>query len=1520
MWENPRPAVPAFRGRPGEFFPPRGPHGFLPRLRGRGDRGHPPFPFRGTPRGPVPRFAGRGASPFGTFPEEEQRRNMEFCEGELGQNIPRREMPPMNYRPREMSDPDYMAHSGPDMDYREREAARLDQRDRGIPDVDYREGDHSAAMFRERFSPAAQHREREALEFRERLAVALEIREREAAAIEYEHRLAAMLERRERETAEILIRERKAAELLLRERDATELLLREREAAALELREREAALLAHREREVASMDYRERGIHGFYRDHVDKDLRARELDVFRFRESERSMDYRMRDKTEFDNRERMIVDYSESAALNYRDEKRENADYRDQKAPYLDYRDRGTLIVDYNNEETIGLGYRKQDTSAICTNEVSHTEPENSKIDQSKDKNVEPAHGDGEKLCIGYRERETNTSDLCQGESLGFRNTEQNIPGVDYQEKVDSDYREKETADSDYREKNADYRKRKQTDSDYRETRGTDADYRSKEIEDLDKKERKSSIAIKQMKSPSLDYIDPSDTVEKKNQSVCVDYRDSTAKQNRGIPFLCSTEYTESSESTSGMVGSAGEQIPGLDYFDNSDTDYRAKESEDSDYRDAKIKRQRVDTDYRERESSDADYRGKENDYKRLEIEGNKETKCASQIKSPSVPFVKQITPGTEAKKAGPVYADYRDTVSAAKLKCATGMPPPSVPVSTADHSDKVATHLDKASYPIPKTGGGSQQSSHPQAMDMDFRDTKTVEAKDKLKNGMAVGSKAESSVVLGSNDQDLRKKENIVQDSKGDVSDQSGYIQKEDEDLRDGETKAPADLLRHGSLLFDFLKLAAQELKGKQETEIAAGGNEKRAISPKQAGDLDSKAQVIQGTAPRKVTTIPNNQAAMEFLGREDTDYRNMEYKDTDLRAGYSYEKRSLEDLQQGSKDKDYRRSSLPEGSTRIIWLEGLPTGASREEILTTLNTVNKLPSHGVNLIGYIPGYSLGSVCVEFSLVEEAVGCMEACKGSLIFRGKKVTLKYIPNSEKWSCMQCKVVNVLSKERCWQCSALRSGSDHLSDRDLIKESKTASSGKLQRGRKRKSKQGATSNSPDKWKEKTPPSDKSPMAIRRQTKEGKLKAESESTTIIMKGISLSSRPDSVVKALQPYLQLSPSNVRIIKNRKHDHGGGTFGFIDLKSHKEAVRLIVLIRELKPPLTVDGKPVTVSLAVGQRRTDPLKNEQGKFHKANKKNLSAQAKRRQRRAMSHSVADYGADSDGPSYIYDAESGLYIDPLTNAHYDPTSQRINPKLEAETPRREEGWRDDRTSETRGPRRAHDRYHSPSPPRRKRSGDLRSLRSGSAEKESGPRPRRGFREEEDKPQTYEPFKKPLPPSMVKKEPPAPEPKVNPLIGLIGEYGDDSEEEEDEQLPPSRKKTPPRPPPSLPPPVPPSRPLAAPPSRPLAAPPSRPLAAPPSRPPGSSPIASPGSSPIAAPGSSPIAAPGSSPIAAPGSSPQHLSKQCTREAYRLEKNGLLTLPQAVPQQGGPNQASAAFRPPQAKSGNSPEDQKV
>lgn len=324
---------------------------------------------------------------------------------------------------------------------------------------------------------------------------------------------------------------------------------------------------------------------------------------------------------------------------------------------------------------------------------------------------------------------------------------------------------------------------------------------------------------------------------------------------------------------------------------------------------------------------------------------------------------------------------------------------------------------------------------------------------------------------------------------------------------------------------------------------------------------------------------------------------------------------------------------------------------------------------------------------------------------------------------------------MLSKERCWQCSALRAGTDHLPIAHKDPKTPPVPITPPQRSKKRKSKR-----SPDRWKDKTPSRERSPPP---KISKGAKQANSESATVIIRGICVNTSPHTVVKALQPYVQLSPSSVRIMKNRKSSHRG--FGFIDLKNHKEAIRLTVLVRDLKPPLTINGKTISVDLAVGQRRTE------GKYGKGNKQSPGKNRKQRGQR-KSFTYPGFRAE-EGPSYIYDPKTGCYVDPLTDSVYN------EPKSEK---------RDD--------------YPNRDPER--------------DTKEKPSRARRGFTEETEE---EEAFKRPLPPPVTaKKEEPA-EPIVNPLLGLLGAYVDDSEEEEEEDekakviIPPLKKTKPASPPP-------------------------------------------------------------------------------------------------------------------------------
>ncbi|XP_075430239.1 uncharacterized protein LOC142468049 isoform X2 [Ascaphus truei] len=1338
MWGIPRPPNPAFRGRPDGTFPSRWMQGFHPRLRGRGVGG-PPFPFRGAARGPNPRFASRGDPAYSyrdadstqdeswggeCIPPEE----LPYDREEMNRNFPGQEN--IDCRTREMShvdyedvvpeaasygesetpDMDYRGHTASDMDYRERGASHMGQRERGSPNVDYREREEADIIYRERLTPAVTSRQRDALEYRERFAAMLALRERdaallalrerEAAVLEFREREAAVLELREREAAVLELREREAAVLELRERETAVLGFREREAAVLELREREAAVLALRERKAAmlyrerlppSEDYRERGVSTHYREReiADLDYRKREI---------ADLDYREREVADLDYREREVAD------LDYREREVVDLDYREREVADLDYREREVVDLDYREREVADLDYRERDTAALRYRECERGQEYRGRATAERDYR--------ERLIIDYSERDTAP--------LHYRE----------REKVTIDYRKRETLIINYTD-------RETADLDYRESETSGGDFSGRETR-------------------SLDY--------RGGETAQVDCRGGEA------------EVLKYGETETAVMDHQVKEIPGLDYTE--------KETAASDYSERE-----TDKDHKEMESHDTEY------IKKLTPDTVSEERVfVGETVSDEGLFGREIvseervfgdySKGEAEGEEGIPFLSYKETESPVLTSKEVDSPshytdwvPPTEEYSRTEDPRVDLSHAgcrqEESPLADPAKGAAlleSKLTDCPGALDRDFRDRlnpdpteftdKEIAAKDMEYPGCAETIVEEPcSDLLGSGDQDLRNQEDFAQDLSGVSGDRdfraTGYRQ-EDEDLRGGEAGLPADILGSKSLLYDFLQLAAQELTQKHGADSTTGGH---GLSPTRAKPplKPTQGSAPQLPAPSRETPAGDNPGELAFLGRQDTDYRNMKYRDVDLRIGYRQEKpltkgRPREEPLPGSKDKDYRRGSLPDGATRVIWLDGLPTGASREEILYALGAGEELPDHRVNLIGFIPGYSLGSVCVQFSLVEEAVGCMEANKRSVTIRGKKVTLKYIPNSDRWRCLQCEAVNVLSKERCWQCSALRSGSDHLPLRDSPKESKPVAIPASQRGKKRKLKWSPTVPPPsqeEKRKDRTPPRERSPPASRRQAK-GSPQTETESTTVIMKGISLNSRPDSVVKALERFVHLAPSNVRIIKNRKNELGGPTtFGFIELKDHKEAVRLMVLVREMNPPLTVDGIPVTVNLAIGKRRMDPFRIEPSKYQRANKTTFPSQAKRqRVQRSMFPAYAPK-AEIEGPSYVFDAQSGQYLDPLTDKYYDPKTLR--------------------------------------------KPDERNLRRAAGEEEEGaPRARRGFIEDKGNTLNEDPFKKPLPPSMMKEQSP-PEPQMNPLIGLIGEYGGDSEEEEEDQemlLPPLRRKPPPR----------------------------------------------------------------------------------------------------------------------------------
>ncbi|XP_029455495.1 RNA-binding protein 6 isoform X2 [Rhinatrema bivittatum] len=653
---------------------------------------------------------------------------------------------------------------------------------------------------------------------------------------------------------------------------------------------------------------------------------------------------------------------------------------------------------------------------------------------------------------------------------------------------------------------------------------------------------------------------------------------------------------------------------------------------------------------------------------------------------------------------------------------------------------------------------------------------------------------------------------------------------------------------------------------------------------------------------------------AELDFLGRQDTDYRNMEYRDVDLRFDYGHGKslssgRATKDSLQ---DQDYRTGSSDENASKFIKLEGVPATATKEEILGAFQAPDGTPLQGLRLTGYKPGYSHGSVCVEFSLLEEAIGCMEANQGYLTICGTEVSLHYSSGPDDWYCHQCDAINVGFQENCVQCSTSRETfcrhlqessatenpsnlfpvktadiqqnfrnspkitprtfATHLQGKTTVPELELKSDEKTHKAsqeqvalsqsltQKQKDVVSPPSTPPRSPQELPHPSQgpvdheqrkkeevekrQSPKEPRKRTAKGlhrregqnrsrretekkshhgeDMLQEADSKTIMLKNFLVGTTPEIIVKTLEPYVHLSTSRIRIIRN-KAMRFGTTYGFIEMDSHEEALRVIHLLQMLDPPLCIDGQTLSVNLATGRRREESSNQSGYSSHSEN----SSHGKSKRREGASrgrHSSGEASwqsqhASSDGSSYIYDSELGVYYDPLSGMYYDPKSQKEVPlgeKAPSESTgkhhekqvgaRKEKKTFPKESSRKRRERRERRkiRMRSRDPPSNKshlslsfkrRRGIACRARTASSEREEETEPRRRVRKEprrtnrtfsesknlsgEQKSDGEDLFKKPLPPSLMKKEDPPATPKVNPLIGLIGEYGGDSDSEEEEE---------------------------------------------------------------------------------------------------------------------------------------------
>ncbi|NWZ59134.1 RBM6 protein, partial [Haliaeetus albicilla] len=522
--------------------------------------------------------------------------------------------------------------------------------------------------------------------------------------------------------------------------------------------------------------------------------------------------------------------------------------------------------------------------------------------------------------------------------------------------------------------------------------------------------------------------------------------------------------------------------------------------------------------------------------------------------------------------------------------------------------------------------------------------------------------------------------------------------------------------------------------------------------------------------------------EGGLDFLGRQDTDYRNIEYRDVDHRLPghqmFDYEhgksfsegkpskdSRPYKSLQ----DQDYRTCPKYVKPSKLIRLGGVPETATKDDILNAFRGPDGTPVKDLRLKDYS---SVICVCWAHSSFTPL-----SQQGTLSIGGKEVTLEYTPCPEFWRCKRCKVCTVGYRSSCSYCKLPRDGEYIWSP--VLAETKLEKPEQELSGQPGSPKQPLQPSVPapqqecqpqeqeprkrDEGRERRPSQEKRRDMDRHQELPSQREAEEAtpqdgggSRTIMLKRITRFTPPEVIVGLLAPYVRLSTSSVRIMKN-KAGRMGQTYGFIELDSHAEALRLLKILQNLDPPICIDGRTVEVNLATGRRRNDYGEHGDNSYYGPGRRGMrDRRGGESQRRTRAQSPSDVS------TYIYDPETGNYYDPIAGTYYDPRTQReVTIDREAcssptESRRRRHGSQE-RTNERKEP-------HSRDNRDKKEKG-----KNTSAKNETG----------EEKFSAEDVFKKPLPPSVKKDESAAPPKVVNPLIGLLGEYGGDSDNEEEEE---------------------------------------------------------------------------------------------------------------------------------------------
>ncbi|XP_040905900.1 RNA-binding protein 10 isoform X2 [Toxotes jaculatrix] len=276
-----------------------------------------------------------------------------------------------------------------------------------------------------------------------------------------------------------------------------------------------------------------------------------------------------------------------------------------------------------------------------------------------------------------------------------------------------------------------------------------------------------------------------------------------------------------------------------------------------------------------------------------------------------------------------------------------------------------------------------------------------------------------------------------------------------------------------------------------------------------------------------------------------------------------------SLDELDQ--RDQDYRADlDHNQRPSNIIMLRMLPPNATANEIRAQLQEQGIQPREVRLMRNKSSGQSRGFAFVEFNLIQEATRWMETNQGVLLILGQRVSMHYSDPkpraNEDWLCNKCGVQNFKRREKCFKCSVPKSEAE-LKLPQLQRD--------LPVGLQKEGAQGLLPLP-------VPYHSSGPTVTTGQATQ---QADVANDTLILRNLGPHTSVEAILSALAPFATLSPSNIRLIKD-KHTHLNRGFAFLQLSTIVEASQLLQILQALQPALSIDGKAIVVEFAKGSKR----------------------------------------------------------------------------------------------------------------------------------------------------------------------------------------------------------------------------------------------------------------------------------------------------------------------------------------------